>query len=192
MNHTIKRNEIYYADLSPVQGSEQDGIRPVLIIQNDIGNKHSPTTIIAPITSIQKKTYLPTHVFMGTDILPKDSYILLEHIRAIDKTRLRNFIGRIEASTIKKVNQAICISLDIKRRKHKMTERNCLSMLKNEPEVMTVIEAAKVLRLGKNKTYDLISSGRLSSIKVGGKIIVPKMCLVSFLTDTKNYQFSPV
>ena len=90
-------------------------IRPVLIIQNDIGNKHSPTTIIAPITSIQKKTYLPTHVFMGTDILPKDSYILLEHIRAIDKTRLRNFIGRIEAPTIKKVNQAICISLDIKK-----------------------------------------------------------------------------
>ena len=115
MNHTIKRNEIYYADLSPVQGSEQDGIRPVLIIQNDIGNKHSPTTIIAPITSIQKKAYLPTHVFMGTDILPKNSYILLEHIRAIDKTRLRNFIGRIEAETIKKVNRAICISLDINK-----------------------------------------------------------------------------
>ena len=68
-----------------------------------------------------------------------------------------------------------------------MTERNCLSMLKNEPEVMTVLEAAKVLRLGKNKTYDLINSGRLSSIKVGGKTIVPKMCIVSFLTDTKNY-----
>ena len=73
-----------------------------------------------------------------------------------------------------------------------MTERVCLSMLKNEPEVMTVLEAAKVLRLGKNKTYDLINSGRLSSIKVGGKIIVPKMCLVAFLTDTKNYQFSAV
>ena len=73
-----------------------------------------------------------------------------------------------------------------------MTERSCLSMLKNEPEVMTVIEAAKVLRLGKNKTYDLINSGRLSSIRVGGKIIGPKMCIVSFLTDTKNYQFSTV
>ena len=73
-----------------------------------------------------------------------------------------------------------------------MTERNCLSMLKNEPEVMTVIEAAKVLRLGKNKTYDLINSGRLSSIKVGGKTIVPKMCIVSFLTDTNNYQYCPV
>lgn len=73
-----------------------------------------------------------------------------------------------------------------------MTERNCLSMLKNEPEVMTVLEAAKVLRLGKNKTYDLINSGRLSSIKVGGKTIVPKMCIVSFLTDTKNYQFNAV
>ena len=65
-------------------------------------------------------------------------------------------------------------------------------MLKNEPEVMTVVEVAKILRLGRNKAYDLVSSGRLSSIKVGGKIIVPKMCLVSFLTDTKNYQFSTV
>lgn len=73
-----------------------------------------------------------------------------------------------------------------------MTERNCLSMLKNEPEVMTVLEAAQVLRLGKNKTYDLINSGRLSSIRVGGKTIVPKMCIVSFLTDTKNYQFNAV
>ncbi len=73
-----------------------------------------------------------------------------------------------------------------------MTERNCLSLLKDEPEVMTVLEAAKVLRIGKNKTYDLINSGRLSSIKIGGKIIVPKMCIVSFLMDTKNYQFSAV
>ena len=115
MIQTIKRNEIYFADLNPIQGSEQGGLRPVLILQNDVGNKHSPTTIIAPITSIQKKTYLPTHVFMGADVLPKDSYILLEHIRAIDKTRLRNFIGRIEAETIKKVNRAICISLDINK-----------------------------------------------------------------------------
>lgn len=73
-----------------------------------------------------------------------------------------------------------------------MTERNCLSLLKDEPEVMTVLEAAKVLRIGKNKTYDLINSGRLSSIKIGGKIIVPKMCIVSFLMDTNNYQFNAV
>ena len=73
MIQTIKKGEIYYADLSPVQGSEQDGIRPVLIIQNNVGNKHSPTTIIAPITSIQKKTYLPTHVFVKAEVLPKDS-----------------------------------------------------------------------------------------------------------------------
>ena len=73
-----------------------------------------------------------------------------------------------------------------------MTERTYLSILKDEPEVLTVLEAAKVLRLGKNKTYDLINRGRLSSIKVGGKIIVPKMCIVSFLMDTKNYQFSAV
>lgn len=69
-----------------------------------------------------------------------------------------------------------------------MTDRTCYSMLKDQPEVLTVIEASKILRLGKNKTYDLVNSGRLSSIKVGGKIIVPKTCLVAFLLDTKNYQ----
>ncbi len=70
-----------------------------------------------------------------------------------------------------------------------MTERNCLSILKDEPEVLTVLEVAKILRIGKNAAYNLISNGSLSSIKVGGKIIVPKMCVVAFLTDTKNYQF---
>ncbi len=70
-----------------------------------------------------------------------------------------------------------------------MTERNCLSILKDEPEVLTVLEVAKILRIGKNAAYNLISNGNLSSIKVGGKIIVPKMCVVAFLTDTKNYQF---
>ena len=117
MIHTVKRNELYYADLSPTQGSEQDGIRRVLIIQNNIGNKHSPTTIIAPITSVKKKVYMPTHVFVKTKTLPKGSVILLEHIRTIDKTRLRQFIGKIEAQTIKKVDQAIRISLDIKKEK---------------------------------------------------------------------------
>lgn len=112
---TIKRNEIYYADLNPTQGSEQGGIRPVLILQNDVGNFHSPTTIVAPITSIQKKKYLPTHVFVRADVLPKDSCILLEHIRAIDKTRLREFIGELEGHTVKKVDRAICVSLNIKK-----------------------------------------------------------------------------
>ena len=115
MIRTIKRNEIYYADLNPTQGSEQGGVRPVLIIQNDVGNIHSPTTIIAPITSIQKKKYLPTHVFIKADVLPKDSCILLEHIRAIDKTRLREFIGELEGHTIKQVNRAICVSLNINK-----------------------------------------------------------------------------
>lgn len=113
MIQTIKKGEIYYADLSPVQGSEQDGIRPVLIIQNNVGNKHSPTTIIAPITSIQKKTYLPTHVFVKAEVLPKDSFVLLEHIRAIDKTRLREYVGTLEAPTMTRVNRAICVSLEI-------------------------------------------------------------------------------
>lgn len=111
----IKRGEIYFANLSPVQGSEQDGIRPVLIIQNDKGNQYSPTTIIAPITSIQKKTYLPTHIFVKADALPKDSCVLLEHIRAIDKTRLREHIGLLEGQVMKQVDNAICVSLDIKK-----------------------------------------------------------------------------
>lgn len=110
---TIKRNEIYYADLNPVEGSEQGGMRPVLILQNDKGNQYSPTTIIAPITSIQKKKYLPTHVFVDADVLPKNSCILLEHIRAIDKTRLCEFIGELEGQTIKQVNRAIRVSLAI-------------------------------------------------------------------------------
>ena len=115
MIQTVKRNEIYYADLNPSQGSEQGGIRPVLIIQNDIGNKHSPTTIIAPLTSIQKKRYMPTHVFIRSDVLPRHSCVLLEQIRVIDKTRLREYIGKLEHHSARKVNRAICISLNIKK-----------------------------------------------------------------------------
>ena len=124
---------------------------------------------------------------------PNCSYRMANHI-PIDLSMRKSFLLILSYADRITVSGRLAKPKDAGNIGHdpKMTERNCLSMLKNEPEVMTVIEAAKVLRLGKNKTYDLISSGRLSSIKVGGKIIVPKMCLVSFLTDTKNYQFSPV
>ncbi len=111
----IKRGDIYYADLRPVVGSEQGGIRPVLIIQNDIGNKHSPTVICAAITSKMNKAKLPTHIELDSrycDIV-KDSVILLEQLRTIDKKRLREKVCHLEGGIIEKINIALKISLDI-------------------------------------------------------------------------------
>ena len=113
MNTLVKRGEIYYADLSPVVGSEQGGIRPVLILQNDIGNKFSPTIIVAAITSKTDKAKLPTHIALEGEKhgLPKNSVILLEQIRTLDKRRLKEKITSIEGDKMKEVNRAILISL---------------------------------------------------------------------------------
>ncbi|MDR0855459.1 MAG: type II toxin-antitoxin system PemK/MazF family toxin [Christensenellaceae bacterium] len=108
----IKRGELYYADLSPVVGSEQGGVRPVLIVQNDVGNKYSPTVIAAAVTSQQSKAKLPTHIELAQNAgLPKDSVILLEQIRTIDKARLHERIGEVNVDTMQKVNNALLISL---------------------------------------------------------------------------------
>jgi len=111
----IKRGDMFYADLSPVRGSEQGGVRPVLIIQNNIGNKYSPTVIVAAITSKINKGKLPTHVELDTGHykIPKNSVILLEQIRTIDKTRLEEKIGTLDDRTMAKVNRALSISLGI-------------------------------------------------------------------------------
>ncbi len=111
----IKRGDIYYADLSPVVGSEQGGVRPVLIVQNDIGNKYSPTVIAAAITSQINKAKLPTHIEInGQDYgLVKDSVILLEQIRTIDKKRLKEKIGFLSDSLMMKVNDALSISFGL-------------------------------------------------------------------------------
>lgn len=111
----IKRGDIYYADLRPVVGSEQGGIRPVLIIQNDIGNRHSPTVICAAITSKMNKAKLPTHIELSRsqcDIV-KDSVILLEQLRTIDKKRLKDKVCHLDSEMLEKVNRAICISLEL-------------------------------------------------------------------------------
>ncbi|MCX7884951.1 MAG: type II toxin-antitoxin system PemK/MazF family toxin [Caloramator sp.] len=115
MAQAVKRGDIFYADLSPVIGSEQGGIRPVLIIQNDVGNKYSPTVIIAAITSQINKAKLPTHVEISSEEygLSKDSVVLLEQLRTIDKRRLKDKIGHISDETMQKVNEALRISLDI-------------------------------------------------------------------------------
>jgi Growth inhibitor len=110
----IQRGDIYYADLSPVTGSEQGGLRPVIVIQNDKGNQHSPTVIVAAITSNIKKTKLPTHIVLPEiEGLSKRSIVLLEQIRTIDKSRLSNKIGSIDNEYMQKINEAILISLGI-------------------------------------------------------------------------------
>ena len=115
MNPIVRRGDIYYADLSPVVGSEQGGLRPVLIIQNDIGNKYSPTVIAAAITSRMSKTHLPTHIDVYAEKvgLAKDSVILLEQIRTIDKKRLREKMGHLDTVMMDRVNTAIAISFGL-------------------------------------------------------------------------------
>lgn len=111
----IKRGDIFYADLSPVIGSEQGGIRPVLIVQNDVGNKYSPTVIAAAITSQINKAKLPTHIEINAQEfgLAKDSVILLEQIRTIDKKRLKEKIGHIDEELMDKVNEALSVSFGL-------------------------------------------------------------------------------
>lgn len=118
MERTIKRGDIYYAELNPVIGSEQGGNRPVLIISNDIGNKHSPTVIIAAITSrVHTKAKLPTHTAV-TDFegLDKDSIILLEQIRTIDKKRLREYLGTLDRRFPISANKALAISIGLQKK----------------------------------------------------------------------------
>ena len=113
----VKRGEIYYADLSPVVGSEQGGVRPVLIVQNDTGNRHSPTVIAAAITSQTGKAKLPTHIELAASCcgLPKDSVILLEQIRTLDKRRLRERMGKVDGAVMEKVDTAIAVSFGLGR-----------------------------------------------------------------------------
>ena len=111
----IKRGELYYADLSPVIGSEQGGVRPVLIIQNDVGNKYSPTIIVCAVTSRLTKAKLPTHIELreGESGLKKASVALLEQLRTLDKRRLKEKIGRLDDELMNKVNEAISISFGL-------------------------------------------------------------------------------
>ena len=112
---SVKRGDIYYADLSPVIGSEQGGLRPVLIVQNDIGNRYSPTVIAAAITSRMSKAKLPTHIdiFAGEVGLAKDSVVLLEQIRTLDKRRLKEKMGHLDDEVMNHVNTAIAISFGL-------------------------------------------------------------------------------
>ena len=114
-NSVVKRGDIFYADLSPVVGSEQGGVRPVLIVQNDTGNRHSPTVIAAAITSQTGKARLPTHISLAAMScgLPKDSVVLLKQIRTLDKRRLREHMGRVDETMMKQVDTAIAVSFGL-------------------------------------------------------------------------------
>lgn len=111
----IKRGDIFYADLSPVVGSEQGGVRPVLIVQNDVGNRYSPTVIAAAITSQRFKTKLPTHISVNADScgLSKDSVVLLEQIRTLDKQRLRERMGNLQDSDMNRIDNALSVSMGL-------------------------------------------------------------------------------
>ena len=115
MSNGVRRGDIYYADLSPVVGSEQGGMRPVLIVQNDTGNKHSPTVIAAAITSQTGKARLPTHIELEAKSygLTRDSVVLLEQIRTIDKRRLKERMGKLDISLMERVDNAIAVSFGL-------------------------------------------------------------------------------
>lgn len=111
----VKRGDVFYADLDPIIGSEQGGVRPVLVVQNNMGNKYSPTVVVLPI-SLAKKTNMPTHIrIYGTKMLPKDSVIMAEQIRTIDRNRLQNYIDSVDLEIMKKVEIAMKISIGVDR-----------------------------------------------------------------------------
>ena len=109
----VKKGEMYYADLSPIVGSEQGGIRPVIILQNDKGNRYSPTTIIASVTNRKKKSHLPTHIKIKIPNSKRKSVVMLEQVRTIDKSRLLEYIGKLDNGTMQKIDNAVKISFDI-------------------------------------------------------------------------------
>ena len=117
MDTSVRRGDIYYADLSPVVGSEQGGVRPVLIIQNNTGNRYSPTVIAAAITSQTGKAKLPTHIELSAERsgLSRDSVVLLEQIRTLDKRRLREKMGRADDAVMEKIDTAIAVSFGLQR-----------------------------------------------------------------------------
>ena len=119
MDRAIKRGDLVYLNFDPIVGSEQGGPRPAVVIQNDIGNKHAPTVIIAPITSKTKKNNLPTHVKLTSEQLERNSMVLLEQIKTIDKSRIESYIGTLNFEEMKKIEKALRISLGMGRYRKK-------------------------------------------------------------------------
>lgn len=141
--NAVRRGDIYYADLSPVVGSEQGGMRPVLIIQNDVGNKYSPTVIAAAITSRMGKTKLPTHIDVYADRagLSRDSIVLLEQLRTLDKRRLKEKMGHLDETVMREIDNAIAVSLGLLPHGTRLPERPAVAA---RPAYTTAMPAAAV------------------------------------------------
>ncbi len=112
----VKRGDVFFADLNPTKGSEQGGTRPVLVIQNDIGNKYSATVVVAAITGKENKKSLPTHIRIETEFLPKFSFVLLEQIRTIDKSRIKKYIGSLDKNMMQEIDKALYTSVGLSER----------------------------------------------------------------------------
>ena len=143
--NAVRRGDIYYADLSPVVGSEQGGMRPVLIIQNDIGNKYSPTVIAAAITSRMGKTKLPTHIDVFADRagLARDSVVLLEQLRTLDKRRLKEKMGRLDEEMMREIDTAIAVSLGLASNTERQVQRGAVPRPAYAPAAPAAVAAVE-------------------------------------------------
>ena len=145
MTGSVKRGDIYYADLSPVVGSEQGGLRPVLIIQNDVGNKYSPTVIAAAVTSRMGKTKLPTHIDVHAERagLSRDSIVLLEQLRTLDKRRLREKLGHLDEQMMGEIDTAIAVSLGLVPRSTVFAARESMGVTPTQAGAVAAVPAEK-------------------------------------------------
>lgn len=169
MRKAIRRGDLFYADLNPVVGSEQGGIRPVLVIQNDVGNHFSPTVVAAAITSRKAKNSLPTHILLeNVPGLAPTSLLLLEQLRTIDRKRLRGYIGRISKEKMLEVDAALAISL----------------MLKDYPDVMDIGQMCEALGVSTKTGYKLLKDGKIEYLKIGRAYRIPKAHILRYLKIT--------
>ena len=173
----IRRGTLFYADLDPVVGSEQGGTRPVLVLQNNVGNSFSPTVVTAAITSRRDKTNLPTHVSLeNVPGLAPTSLLLLEQIRTVDRRRLRGYIGHISREKMKEIRT-------VNENGHMMLSPKDAYrlMLKDYPDVMDIGEMCKVLGISKKTGYKLLKDRKIESLKIGRAYRIPKAHILGYL-----------
>lgn len=187
----IKKGDIYYASLNPIVGCEQNGTRPVVIVQNDLANKCSPVVLIAPITSkVNSKPKLKTHVYLEKDKkITHDSIVLMEHIRVLDKSRLGSFLCSLNKEKLQEIDKALICSfqIDIASYIDNLIKKEGEKM--NETMIYTVQEVAKIIHTSPNYVYKLIEKGYLPAIKLGS-IKILKTTLEQFLVENQGKDFT--
>lgn len=187
----IKKGDIYYASLNPIVGCEQNGTRPVVIVQNDLANKCSPVVLIAPITSkVNSKPKLKTHVYLEKDKkITHDSIVLMEQIRVLDKSRLGSFLCSLNKEKLQEIDKALICSfqIDIASYIDNLIKKEGEKM--NETMIYTVQEVAKIIHTSPNYVYKLIEKGYLPAIKLGS-IKILKTTLKQFLVENQGKDFT--